>query len=115
MLYFIVSLLFVVVFNDVCLAVGWNPANFSFNPGNNYELVWQDKFENVGPVQAIINGEPAYAPNPKNWAHRLGYHLDAGIEKYTDSILNAYVQNNQLTIVARKEGYTSAMLSSCDL
>ena len=53
------------------LAFGWNPSNFSFNPGDNYELIWQHQFENVGPVKAIINGQPAYAPNPKNWGYRL--------------------------------------------
>lgn len=91
----------------------WNPANFTFNPGENYELVWQDQFENVGPVKAIINGQPAYAPNPNNWAH-IFIH-DGGLENYTSSIQNAYVQNNQLRIVAQKEGYTSAMLESCNL
>jgi len=115
MLHLVVSLLSVAVLNGVCLCASWNPSNFSFNPGVNYELVWQDDFENVGPIQAIINGEPAYAPNPKNWAHRLGVHLDIGIENYTNSIQNAYVQNGQLTIVAMKEGYTSAMLSSYNL
>ena len=115
MFHFIVSLLFIVVFNDVCLVAGWNPSNFTFNPGDNYELVWQDEFENVGPVKAIINGKPAYAPNPKNWAHIIGIHIDGGIQNYTDSIQNSYVQNNQLTIVALKEGYTSAMLTSQNL
>lgn len=64
-----ISVLLIVVFNDACFVAGWNPSNFSFNPGDNYELIWQDEFENVGPVRAIINGKPAYAPNPKNWAH----------------------------------------------
>jgi beta-glucanase (GH16 family) len=107
---FIVSLLIVVLFNDVCLAAGWNPANFTFNPGPNYELVFTDEFENVGPAQAIINGQPAYAPNPKNWAHEIGPNIDGGIQNYTNSIQNAYVQNNQLTIAVLKESYTSAML-----
>jgi hypothetical protein len=65
MLQLIVSFLFIVIFNDVSLVASWNPANFSFNPGDNYELVWQDQFENVGPVKAIIKGKPAYAPNSK--------------------------------------------------
>ena len=115
MYYYIVLVLVLAVFNRDCLGDGWNPSNFTFNPPDNYELVWEDQFENVGPVQAIINGQPAYAPNPNNWAHRLGYHLDDGIERYTNSIQNAYVQNNQLIIVAIHDGYTSAMLSSCDL
>lgn len=63
-------------------------------------------------LQAIINGQPAYSPNPKNWGYRLGTHVDAGIENYTDSIYNAYVQNNQLTIVAMEDGYKSAMIYS---
>ena len=109
MLLSIVSLVF------IDLAFAWNPSNFSFNPGDNYELIWQDQFENVGPVKAIINGQPAYAPNPKNWGYRLGTQHDIGIENYTDSIQNAYVQNNQLTIVALEEGYTSAMLHSQNL
>jgi beta-glucanase (GH16 family) len=112
MFHSIASLFFILLFNNVCLSAGWNPSNFSFNPGDNYELVWQDQFENVGPVQAIINGQPAYAPNPKNWAHVIGPHHDEGVENYTDSIQNAYVQKNQLRIVAMKEGYTSAMLHS---
>jgi beta-glucanase (GH16 family) len=114
MLHLVVSLLFIVVFNDISLVVGWNPANFSFNPGPNYELVWQDEFENVGPVKAIINGQPAYSPNPNNWGYILGTHRDDGIENYTDSIQNSYVQNSQLTIVAMKEGYQSAMLTTAD-
>jgi hypothetical protein len=86
MLHLTVTLLFIVVFNDVCLGDGWNPANFTFNPGNQYGIVFTDEFENVGPVQAIINGKPAYAPNPKNWAHVVGPHIDGGIQNYTDSI-----------------------------
>src|SRR4051812_18531709 len=109
MLHLLVSLLFIVVFNDIYLVAGWNPANFSFNPGGNYELVFQDEFENVGSVQAIINGKPAYSPNPKNWAHVVGTHQDEGLKNYTDSIYNSYVQSSQLTIVAMKEGYKSAM------
>jgi beta-glucanase (GH16 family) len=112
MLPLIVSLTFIVVFNDVYFVAGWNPANFTFNPGDNYELVWQDEFENVGPVKAIINGQPAYAPNPKNWAHRVGPNLGGGLQYCTDSIQNSYVQNGQLKIVAIKEGYTSATLHS---
>jgi beta-glucanase (GH16 family) len=115
MFYFIVSLLFVVVFNDVCRVAAWDPANFTFNPGDDYQLVWQDQFENVGPVKAIINGKPAYAPNPKNWGYRTGMHIDGGIQNFTDSIQNSYVQDNQLTIVALKEGYTAAMLHSQNL
>jgi beta-glucanase (GH16 family) len=113
--HFIVSLLFVVVFNDICLVAAWNPANFSFNPGDDYQLVWQDQFENVGPVKAIINGKPAYAPNPKNWAPIVGMHIDGGLQNFTASIQNAYVQDNKLTIVALKEGLTAAMLASKNL
>ena len=93
----------------------WNPANFSYDPGTNYELVWSDEFENVGPIQAIINGQPAYSPNPANWRHEIGMHLDGGLENYSNSIYNSYVQNGQLTIVAMKENesYISSMLSSC--
>jgi beta-glucanase (GH16 family) len=99
----------------VSLVAAWDPVNFTFNPGDNYELVWQDEFENVGPAKAIINGQPAYSPNPKNWAHIIGTHHDDGVENYTDSIQNSYVQNGKLTIVAMKEGYQSAMLTSVDL
>jgi beta-glucanase (GH16 family) len=112
MFHSIISFIFFVVFVDISLAVGWNPSNFSFNPGDNYELVWQDEFENVGPAKAIINGQPAYAPNPKNWAHRVGPNLAGGMQYCTNSIQNAHVQNDQLKIVAIKEGYTSAMLHS---
>jgi beta-glucanase (GH16 family) len=112
MLQLVVSLLFIVVFNDVCLVVAWNLANFTFNPVDNYELVFQDEFENVGPVKAIINGKPAYAPNPKNWGYITGLNVDGGLRNFTDSIYNSYVQ---LMIVALKEGLTSAMLTSKDL
>jgi len=84
-------------------------SNFSFNPGNTYELIWQEEFENIGPVQAIINGKPAYAPNPKNWAHKIGPNIDGGKYNYTDSIYNTYVEDDQLKILALKEGLTSAM------
>ena len=106
----LISLFFVVVFNDNCLVLAWDPSNFTFNPGENYQLVWQDEFENVGPVKAIINGKPAYAPNPGNWAHKIGPNIDGGIQNYTDDIQNAYVQDNQLRIVVIKEACTSAML-----
>ncbi len=68
----------------------------------------------MGPVKAIIDGQPAYAPNPKNWAHRVGPNLCGGLQYCTDSIQNAYIQNGQMKIVAIKdnEGYTSAMLHS---
>ena len=114
----IVSLLVVIVSNDVCLGVGWNPSNFSFNPGHNYELVFADEFENVGPSKAIINGKPAYAPNPKNWFHEFNSTTIPGIQNYTDSIYNAYVQDNQLTFAVLKESnksYTSARLRSQNL
>jgi beta-glucanase (GH16 family) len=114
MFYFIVSVLFIVGFKDGYLVDAWDPSNFTFNPGDNYQLVWQDEFENVGPIKAIINGQPAYAPNAKNWAHQVGMHVSGGIQNYTDSIYNAYVQNNQLTIVAMKDGYTSGRLTSKD-
>jgi beta-glucanase (GH16 family) len=110
MLHIVVSLLLIVVFNDVCLVIAWDPSNFTFNPGDNYKLVWTEEFENVGPVKAIINGKPAYAPNPKNWAHKIGPFIDGGMQNYTDSIYNAYVQDGQLKIVALKEALTSAML-----
>lgn len=108
MLYLSLSLLIIAVGG----IVGWNPANFTFNPGENYQIVWQDEFEDVGPSQGIINGKPAYAPNAKNWAHILGPHIDGGIQNYTDFIENSYVQDGQLTIVARNESLTSAFLTS---
>jgi beta-glucanase (GH16 family) len=110
----IASFFFILVASSVCLGTGWDPSNFLYNPGSNYQLVWQDQFENVGPVKGIINGAPAYAPNPKNWVLKIG-NINGGLQNYTDSIENAYVQNGQLTIVAKKEGYSSAMLSSVDL
>jgi beta-glucanase (GH16 family) len=113
MLHSIVVVLCILIFNEISFAIGWNPSNFSFNPGDNYEVVWQDEFENVGPAKAIIDGQPAYAPNPKNWYHLVG--RGTGLENFTDSIQNTYVQNNKLTIVAMKQGYTSGMLSSQNL
>ena len=72
MLHFAVSLLLIAIFNDP----GWAPSNFTLNPGDDYERLFQDEFENVGPIQAIINGKPACAPNPKNWAHVTGMFHD---------------------------------------
>ena len=111
----IVPLLVAIVSNEVCLGAGWNPSNFSFNPGENYKLVFVDEFENVGPVKAIINGQPAYAPNSKNWFHEFNSKFTQGIQNYTDSIYNSYVQNNQLTIAVLKESCTSARLRSQNL
>jgi hypothetical protein len=42
---------------DICFAVSWDPSNFTFNPGDKYEMVWKDEFENVGPAKAIIDGK----------------------------------------------------------
>jgi hypothetical protein len=81
----IVSFFFVVVASNVCFGAGWDPSKFSYNPGSNYELVWQDQFENVGPVQAMIDGQPAYAPNPKNWVLKTG-RINGGLHNYTNSI-----------------------------
>jgi len=108
------SLIFLifVLSNDICLISAWDPSNFTFNPGEQYEIVWQDEFENVGPQKAIINGQPAYSPNPKNWNYRTGMGIDGGLQNFTDSIYNSYVQNGQLIITALKEGLTSAMLTS---
>jgi hypothetical protein len=39
MLHLVDTLLFIAVFNGVCVDAGWNPAKFSFNPGNNYDLI----------------------------------------------------------------------------
>ena len=115
MFHLLASLLVVFVLRDVCQCAGWNPANFTFNPGNDYHLVFEDGFENVGPAKAIINGKPAYAPNPKNWVHAFKTNTTAGMQNYTDSINNSYVQDNQLTITVLKEPCTSARLISHDL
>ena len=120
MFHFIVSLFVVIIFNDVCLGDGWDPSNFTFNPGQDYELVWQDEFEDVGPPQANISGKPAYAPNPKNWAHITNCCLELGLdrENNTDSIYNSYVQDNQLIIAALTDGpkkWTSGRLKTQNL
>ena len=107
-------LLFLFAIHGVATTVGWDPSKFQYDAGPNYTLVWQDQFENVGPAKATINGAPAYSPNPKNWSPQKG-NADGGLQNYTDSIYNAYVQNNQLHIVAMKENYTSAMLASAGL
>lgn len=107
---FVVISLFVV--NSLSYSIDWNDSALTLNvDSNNYSLVWEDNFENVGPIKAIIDGAPAYAPNPKNWAHETGTTF-GGLQNYTDSIYNSYVQNNKLTIVATKEGYNSARLNS---
>jgi beta-glucanase (GH16 family) len=103
--------LFVVAPSGIAEGAGWDPSTFVYDAGPNYTLVWQEKFENVGPAEATINGAPAYAPNPANWALQKG-NINGGLQNYTDSIYNAYVQNNRLHIVAMRENYTSAMLSS---
>ena len=60
MFYFVVYLLLTAVLSDIDPAVGWNLTNFSFNPDDNYQLVWQDQSESVDPVQAIINGKTTW-------------------------------------------------------
>lgn len=114
MFHLIVCLIFIVVRNDIRPVLSWDPSNFTFNPGENYEIVWQDEFENVGAPQATINGQPAYAPNPENWAF---YNMmDGGWEHYVDSIYHAYVQNNQLTLaVTGPSTYNSSCLTSENL
>ena len=112
MLHLLISFIFAVVLNECYLVSSWDPSNFTFNPGGTYQLVWQDEFENVGPVKAIINGQPAFSPNPKNWGYITGMNVDGGLQNFTDSIYNSYVQNGELTIVAFKEGLTSGMLTS---
>ena len=107
-------LLFLFAIHGVATTADWDPSKFQYDAGPNYTLVWQDQFENVGPAKATINGAPAYSPNPKNWSPQKG-NADGGLQNYTDSIYNAYVQNNQLHIVAMKENYTSAMLASAGL
>jgi hypothetical protein len=42
----------------------------------------------------IINGKPAYAPNPKNRALQIG-NINGDLQNFTDSIYNSYVQDNQ--------------------
>jgi beta-glucanase (GH16 family) len=103
-------LFIVVALNGIAAGAGWDPSTFVYDAGPNYTLVWQDQFENVGPSKGIINGEPAYAPNPANWDVQKG--TDAGLQNYTDSIYNAYVQKNQLHLVAMKENFTSGKVAS---
>lgn len=107
----IVLFFYIAVISSICSGQGWDPSKFQYDPGANYQLVWQDEFENVGSSQGTINGKPAYAPNPKNWVLKTG-RINGGLQNYTDRIENAYVQDNQLTIVAEEEGYSSGMLSS---
>ena len=107
----ILALFLITATSNICLGQGWDPSKFKYDPGPNYELIWQDQFENVGPSIGIVNGQPAYAPNPKNWVYKLG-RINGGLQNYTNSTDNVYVQDNQLTIVAQKEGFTSGMLSS---
>ncbi|CAF3583242.1 unnamed protein product [Rotaria sp. Silwood1] len=111
MLRLLASAFFIFIVSNVCSGADWNPSRFSYDPGPDYELVWQDEFENVGSVKGIINEAPVYAPNPKNWVLKTG-NINGGLQNYTNLIENAYVQNGQLMIVAMKEGYSSAMLSS---
>ncbi len=104
-------LLFVVAISGIAAGAGWDPSTFVYDAGPNYTLVWQDQFENVGPAKGTINGEPAYAPNPANWDVQKG-NIDGGIQNYTDSIYNVYVQKNQLHLVAMKENFTSGRVAS---
>jgi hypothetical protein len=69
---YIAFLFFIIAINGVAEGAGWDPSSFVYDAGPNYTLVWQEQFENVGPSMGIINGKPAYAPNPKNWALQLG-------------------------------------------
>lgn len=109
------TILLIIVITDLhshSAGVGWNPANYSYDPGPGYQPVWQDNFENVGPIKGMINGQPAYGSNPNNWVLKTGHITGGLLQNYTDNIENACVENGQLTIVAMREGYSSAMLSS---
>jgi beta-glucanase (GH16 family) len=83
-------------------------------------LVWSDEFTNVGVSPGIINGQPAYSINPQNWAFQTGL-INGGLQNYTNSIQNCYVQNDQLVLVAMQTTsatnnlYPSAMISSAGL
>jgi hypothetical protein len=61
----IASLFLIVVISDIGFGAGWDPSKFSYNPGPNYELIWQDEFKNVGPVKAMINGRLPMHPIQK--------------------------------------------------
>ncbi len=49
-----VSLCLLVLFKDIAVVVDWDPSNFTFNPGDTYELVWHDEFENSWGTNYII-------------------------------------------------------------
>jgi beta-glucanase (GH16 family) len=114
------SIFFSLISFQLVFTTLWNPSTFQYDPGSNYQLVWSDEFTNVGASQAIINGQPAYAINPKNWALQTGL-INGGLQNYTNSIQNCYVQNDQLVLVAMEaipatnNLYPSAMISSVGL
>ncbi|CAF1490826.1 unnamed protein product, partial [Adineta steineri] len=74
-------------FNGVSSSIGWNSLHLLLDSDIDYKLMYQDEFENVSPLKAIINEKPAYV---------VGSNTDEEIQNYTDSIQNAYVQNGQL-------------------
>jgi hypothetical protein len=45
---------------------------FCYHTGANYELVWQQEFENLGSVKASIDEKLAYASNQENWVLKTG-------------------------------------------
>ncbi|CAF3993386.1 unnamed protein product [Adineta steineri] len=115
-----VSVFFSLILFQLVYTVSWNPSTFQYDPGSNYQLVWSDEFTNVRAAQAVINGQPAYAVNPQNWAIQTGL-INGGLQNYTNSIQNCYVQNDQLVLVAMQATsatnnlYPSAMITSAGL
>jgi hypothetical protein len=76
---YITFLLFIIAINSVAEGAGWDSSTFVYD---------------VGPSMGIINGKPAYAPNPKNRALQIG-NINGDLQNFTDSIYNSYVQDNQ--------------------
>jgi len=62
---------------------------------DNYELIWQDEFNN-----GMID--------PRKWDHEVNGHGGGNneLQYYTDRTVNSYAEDGTLHIVARKETYT---------
>ncbi len=71
----IVSLLCIVFFNDIFLVADGNPTKFSFNPGDNFELVWEDENLKISVLfERSSMGNQFMRLIEKNWFDLLGVY-----------------------------------------
>lgn len=65
----------------------------------NYNLVWSDEFDGTGVVNATNWYHQTQLPSGGNWHN-------GEIQHYTNRLVNSFVSNGSLSIVAKKETFT---------